>query len=116
MPNPYYGFSEYEVTQFDNFVKITNLPFRSTITIYSIDGRFIRQYRRDEVGASTQGRENAGITRALPNPDLIWDLRNSRNIPVSSGTYLIHIVDEDTGAETTVKWFGVARKFDPSGL
>ena len=116
VPNPYYGFSEYEVTQFDNFVKITNLPFRSTITIYSIDGRFIRQYKRDEVGASTLGRENAGITRALPNPDLIWDLKNSRNIPVSSGTYLIHIRDEDTGAETTIKWFGVARKFDPSGL
>jgi len=116
VPNPYYGFSEYEVSRFDNAVKITNLPFRSTITIYSIDGRFIRQFKRDVMGGNTLGKANSAITGTLPNPDLVWDLKNGKNIPVSSGTYIIHVKDEDTGAETSIKWFGVARKFDPTGL
>ena len=116
VPNPYYGFSEYEVTQFDNFIKITNLPDKATITIYGIDGSFIRQFRRDEVSRPTTDRVNPGVRSTQTNPDLVWDLKNNKGISVSSGTYLIHVKDEVTGAETTVKWFGIARKFDPSGL
>ena len=116
VPNPYYGFSEYEVSQFDNFIKITNLPNKSTITVYGIDGSFIRQFKREEVGRPTTDRVTPGVRVSQTNPDLIWDLKNSKGISVSSGTYLIHIVDEETGAEKTIKWFGIARKFDPSGL
>ena len=37
VPNPYYAFSEhYEQNQLDNFVKITNLPERCTVSIYDV--------------------------------------------------------------------------------
>ena len=42
---------------------------------------------------------------------LEWDLKNHRNIPVSSGIYLIHINDKK-GNERTIKWFGIMRPQD----
>lgn len=105
VPNPYFAYSEYEVSQFNNIVKITNLPPKCTVTIHSIDGRFIRQYVRNE----------AYTPYDQINPDVEWDLKNSKGIPVASGVYLIHIKADGWG-ERTVKWFGVARQFDPSGL
>ena len=105
VPNPYYGYSQYETTQFSNVVKITNLPGRCTVTIYSLDGKFIRQYKRDE---SYEPYNQI-------SPELEWDLRNSKGIPVASGVYLINVNAPGLG-ERTVKWFGIARQFDPSGL
>lgn len=115
VPNPYYGFSNYETGQFSNVVKITNLPASCTVTIYSVDGKFIKQYKRDEVPVKRRG-SNPGIIETQVTPDLEWDLTNFKSIPVSSGAYIIHIKENSTGAEKIVKWFGVARKFDPSGL
>jgi len=106
VPNPYYGFSQYEISQFSNTIKITNLPAKCTVTIYSLDGKFIRQYKRDEVYQPYQQIA----------PDLEWDLKNNKGIPVASGVYLIHINAPDLGEERTIKWFGIARQFDPSGL
>ncbi|MBV6440831.1 MAG: hypothetical protein DYG98_19950 [Haliscomenobacteraceae bacterium CHB4] len=105
VPNPYYGFSQYETSQFTNTIKITNLPGKCTVTIYSLDGKFIRQYQRNEVYAPYQQ-----ITDALE-----WDLKNNKGIPVASGVYLIHVANPELG-ERTIKWFGIARQFDPSGL
>ncbi|MDX1665819.1 MAG: T9SS type A sorting domain-containing protein, partial [Saprospiraceae bacterium] len=113
-PNPYFGFSDYEVSQFTTTVKITNLPAKCTVTIYSLDGKFIRQYRRDEQGQVPRGN-NRAIEQAQIVPDLEWDLKNSKGIPISSGVYLIHVEAESLGSRT-IKWFGVNRKFDPSGL
>jgi len=104
VPNPYYGYSQYESSQFSNVVKVTNLPAKCTVTIYSMDGKFIRQYTRNEQYGTYQQ-----ITPALE-----WDLKNSKGIPVASGVYLVH-VKSDLG-ERTLKWFGIARQFDPSGL
>ncbi|MEL6837473.1 MAG: hypothetical protein AAFP77_30980 [Bacteroidota bacterium] len=114
IPNPYYGFSEYEDSQFENIVKISNLPRKCTVTIYSLDGKFIRKYERDEVGIVPLGT-NRGIERAQVNPDLEWDLKNFRQIPIASGVYLIHVSAPGLG-ERTLKWFGVNRQFDPAGL
>ncbi|MEL7119256.1 MAG: hypothetical protein AAFO07_07445, partial [Bacteroidota bacterium] len=114
VPNPYYGFSAYEQSQFSNIVKITNLPAKCTVTIYSLDGKFIRQYRRDEIGSIPDG-VNRGLKRNQIIPDLEWDLNNSRGIPVASGVYLIHIDGGELGSRT-LKWFGVNRQFDASGL
>ncbi|MEZ4984049.1 MAG: hypothetical protein R2795_03265 [Saprospiraceae bacterium] len=114
VPNPYYGFSQYEDSQFENVVKISNLPQKCTVTIYSLDGKFIRKYERNELGAVPVGG-NRAINRAQINPDIEWDLKNFRNIPVSSGVYLIHVAAPGLG-ERTLKWFGVNRQFDPSGL
>ncbi|MFN8279299.1 MAG: hypothetical protein U0V49_03350 [Saprospiraceae bacterium] len=115
VPNPYYGFSSYETGQFSNIVKITNLPAKCIVTIYSIDGKFIKQYKRDEQPVKIVDPER-GATEKQIGPDLEWDLTNFKNIPISSGAYIIHILQPDSGAEKIVKWFGVARKFDPSGL
>jgi len=114
VPNPYYGFSDYETSQFSNVIKVTNLPAKATITIYTLDGKFVRQYERDEVGLVPEGT-NRALMRSQVNPDLEWDLKNSKGIPVASGVYLIH-VDAPGLGERVLKWFGVARQFDPSGL
>jgi hypothetical protein len=114
-PNPYYAYSAYETSQFTNTVKITNLPDRATVTIYSLDGKFITQFRRDEMPFTNDGA-NPGVLKRQTNPDIQWDLKNSAGIPISSGVYLIHISAPDLGEERTIKWFGVNRKFDPSGL
>ncbi|MCC6281374.1 MAG: hypothetical protein IT262_12270, partial [Saprospiraceae bacterium] len=105
VPNPYYGFSQYETSQYSNTIKITNLPGKCTVTIYSLDGKFIRKYERDEVYMPYQ----------QISPDLEWDLKNSKGIPVASGVYLFNIQAPGLGTRT-VKWFGIARQFDPSGL
>lgn len=105
VPNPYYGFSEYETSQFTNTVKITNLPAKCKVTIYSLDGKFIRQYNRDE-----QYMPYQQIT-----PDIEWDLKNNKGIPVASGVYLVHVNAPGMG-ERTLKWFGIGRQYDPSGL
>ncbi len=115
VPNPYYGYSAYEVSQYSNVVKITNLPAKCNVKIFSLDGKFIREYRRDEVGESQQDRTNAPINRTQYAPDIEWDLKNSKGIPIASGVYLIH-VDADGLGERVIKWFGIAREFDPSGL
>jgi hypothetical protein len=105
VPNPYYGFSDYETGALSNVVKITNLPARCIVTIYSLDGKFIRQFKRAEVYAPYE----------QIIPDLEWDLKNNKGIPVASGVYLVHINAYEQG-ERTLKFFGVARQFDPSGL
>jgi len=114
VPNPYYGFSQYEDSQFETVVKISNLPSLCTISIYSLDGKFIRKYDRNEVGAA-QTSPNRAFDRNQVNPDLEWDLKNFRGIPIASGVYLIHVSAPGLG-ERTLKWFGVNRQFDPSGL
>lgn len=112
VPNPYYAFSDYEDSRLANVVKITNLPAKCTVTIYSLDGKFIRRYNRDEQPGAPNGD-------AIPNaqiiPDLEWDLKNGKGIPISAGVYLIHVDAPDYG-ERTLKWFGITRQFDPTGL
>lgn len=95
VPNPYYAYSSYESSQTDNRVKITNLPQKCTISIYSIDGILIKKFERDD----------ATIT------SLDWDIKNSVGVPVSSGIYLIHINAGELG-EKTLKWFGIMRPVD----
>lgn len=116
VPNPYYAYSEYETSSFANTVKITNLPPKCVVTIYSLDGRFIRQYTRNEVGKSnTPERENPPVAVNQVYPDLEWNLKNFAGIPIASGVYLIHVNAPGLG-ERVIKWFGVSRQFDPSGL
>jgi hypothetical protein len=115
VPNPYYAYSAYETSQFTNTIKITNLPAVAKVTIYSIDGSFIKQYDRDEKGAILSGNSRPTSTGQV-YPDLEWDMKNFKEIPVASGVYLIHISAPEYGEERTIKWFGIGRKFDPSGL
>ena len=111
VPNPYYAFSEYDGSRNLKIVKITNLPTKCTVTIYSLDGKFIRQYNRDELPGTPAG---SGIISPQVIPDLEWDLRNSKGIPIAPGVYLIHVRAPGLG-ERTLKWFGISRQTDLRG-
>ena len=94
VPNPYYAYSAYEKKALDNVVKITNLPEKCTVSIYTLSGTLIRKYNKDDVKTS-----------------LDWDLKNQARIPIASGMYIIYINVPDIG-EKTLKWFGVLRPID----
>ncbi len=114
VPNPYLAYSAYETSEFDNIVKITNLPAKCVVTIYSLNGQFIRQYNRDEVEIPISGN-NPGTCAKQISSAQEWDMKNSAGIPIASGVYLIHVAADGLG-ERVIKWFGVNRQFDPSGL
>ena len=95
VPNPYYAFSEYESNALNNKVKITNLPNNCTVTIYNLSGTKIRQFKKDN-----------------ELPSIEWDLTNFANTPVASGFYLIHVKDNVSGGERTIKFFGAMRLID----
>ena len=94
VPNPYYAYSEYETDQLDNRVKITNLPERCTISIFSLSGTLVRKINKDN-----------------PQTEIEWDLKNSNLIPIASGVYIIHVDAGDAG-ERVLKWFGAMRPVD----
>jgi len=97
VPNPYYAYSTYETVPLDNRVKITNLPDKCTITIYTLSGTEVRQFEKDN-----------SITYVE------WDLKNFAGVPIAGGIYLVHIETELNGAkkERVLKWFGMLRKQD----
>lgn len=95
VPNPYYGFSFYETNQLDNRIKIVNLPDKCVISIYSLNGTLVRQFKKDD---------NAQTF-------VEWDLKNHANIPISGGVYIIHVNADGIG-EKTIKWFGALRPTD----
>jgi hypothetical protein len=66
VPNPYYAYSEYETNETQQIIKITNLPSSAIVNIYSLDGRFIKQYKQDlttrqNTGTPTQQYNNTNI-------------------------------------------------------
>ena len=99
VPNPYYAYSSYENNKLDNRVKIVNLPPECTITIYNSAGTLIKRYTKAD-NTSTS---------------IDWDLRNYANIPIASGIYIIHVRVPRVG-DRILKWFGVMRPVDLSGL
>ena len=57
------------------------------------------------------------LIRSFDKPDdgttyLEWDLKNTANIPVSSGMYLIHIKDDEYHFEKTLKFLCIQRPID----
>ena len=48
VPNPYYGYSSYEINQLDNRVKITNLPKSLQSKIFTVSGTLVRTIRKDD--------------------------------------------------------------------
>ncbi len=98
VPNPYYGASEYERNRLDTRVKITNLPERCTVKIYTVNGKLIRTFKKDS-----------------PITSLDWDLNNHKGIPVAGGIYLIHVEVPGIG-ETVLKFFGGMRQIDLQGI
>lgn len=95
VPNPYYAFSEYENDRLDTKVRIINLPEKATIKIYTIDGTLVRTLVKNDSKTSY----------------LDWDIKNSQNISVGSGMYLMHVDIPNIG-QTVLKWFGAMRPTD----
>jgi hypothetical protein len=95
VPNPYYGYSGYELNRFDTKVRIINLPAQVTINIYSLDGSLIRT-----------------LTKNDPYTSYIdWDIKNTVGLPIASGMYLMHVKAAGLG-EVVLKWFGATRPID----
>jgi hypothetical protein len=103
VPNPYYGYSSYEINQLDNRVKITNLPGQATVKIFTVSGTLIRTLKKDDSTSSID-----------------WDLKNDFGIPIASGLYVIHVrarfwnaeANEYVEKDKVVKWFGTLRPID----
>ncbi len=115
VPNPYYGYSAYESSQVDNRVKIVNLPTKCVVSIYSVGGSLIRRFKIDQTNVPLYAAVENGVRNNSNGSNTVtyqdWDLRNAENIPVASGTYIIHVNGYDLG-EKTLKWFGVTRPLD----
>ena len=95
VPNPYYAFSSYEDNALTHKVKIANVPDKCVVTIYTVNGAKIRQFKKD-----------SNVT------SIDWDLTNFANTPIASGFYIIHVKDNTTGNETTVKFYAAMRQVD----
>jgi hypothetical protein len=98
VPNPYYAFSEYERTRLETKVKITNLPEKCVVRIYTTNGKLVRTFTKDS-----------------PVTSLDWDLTNFKAIPIASGIYLIHVEVPEVG-EKVLKFFGGMRQVDLQGI
>jgi len=94
VPNPYYAFSKYEKSQLQTLVKITNLPQKARIRIYTLNGTLVRTYDKEN---------------NEPNQD--WDLKNQNGVPIASGLYIIHVDGFELG-ETVLKFFAVMPEID----
>jgi hypothetical protein len=113
VPNPYYAYSTYEKNRTEYKVKITNLPNKCKIKIFTLNGTLVRTFDRD-----VSGQEDLQITdvgseyvhsKRISYQD--WDLKNQSGIVVASGLYIIH-VDVPGVGEKILKWFGVVRPLD----
>ena len=96
VPNPYYAYSNYEPNALTHRVKITNLPDKCVVTIYTVNGTKIRQFKKDDSSVTS----------------IDWDLTNHANTPIASGIYIIHVKDNVNGGEHTVKFYCAMRQVD----
>jgi len=94
VPNPYRGYSEYENSPIDSRVKITNLPPECKIRIFDMAGNLIRT-----------------VNKADDLTYYEWDLKNSSNVPIASGLYLIHVNAPRLG-EKIIRWYGIMHAVD----
>lgn len=99
IPNPYYGYSNYEHNALENYVRIVNIPAKCTISIYTVNGTLIRTL--------THGTADDSFVQ--------WDLKNHANIPIASGVYIIHVNAPGIG-ERTLKFFCNMRPTDLNGF
>lgn len=96
VPNPYYAYSKYENNALVHKVKIANVPDKCVVTIYTVNGTKIRQFKKDDATTTS----------------IDWDLTNHANTPIASGMYIIHIKDNTSGGEKTVKFYCAMRQVD----
>ena len=84
-PNPVLASSNTGSNQMSDVVKIVNLPGQSVVTVFTQDGRFVKQF---QVEGNPQSEQKF---------DLEWNLKNANGASVSGGVYLIHVQAEGIG-------------------
>ena len=85
-PNPYYGSSELEYNSAgEKFIYINNLPQKSVIYIYSLDGILVKKINRNSNSPESSLEK--------------WDLKNTEGAFVASGIYLIFVDCPGIGAK-----------------
>lgn len=94
VPNPYMAYSSYEQSQLDTRIRITNLPQKVKIKIFTLSGHLVKTIDKDD-----------------PSTVIDWNLQNTGGVPVASGVYIFHIDAPGIG-EKVLKWFGVMRPVD----
>jgi hypothetical protein len=98
VPNPYLAYSQYERNRLDARIKIINLPERCTIGIYNMQGKLVKDFRKDS-----------------PQTFQDWLLINHAGIPIASGVYLIRVDIPGVGARV-LKSFIAMRQQDLQNL
>jgi len=124
VPNPYYAYSEYGAFENDQIIKVTNLPPKAEVNIYTLDGKLVRSFTRAEMESPVVRYEvemeapyinNSTQVETQIVTSLDWDLQNQSGVPVSTGVYIIHINVEGIG-ERSLKSFIIPRAFDSQRL
>ncbi len=95
VPNPYYGYNNYESNRLDSKIKITNLPKECTIKVFTLDGTLVKTLKKDDDSITS----------------LTWDMKNEQSIGIASGFYIFHVKSPGIG-EKIIKWFGVQKVLD----
>lgn len=95
VPNPYYGYNDYESNRLDSKIKITNLPKECTVKVFTLDGTLVKTIKKDDDSSTS----------------LTWDMKNEQSIGIASGFYIFHIKAPGIG-EKIIKWFGVQKELD----
>ncbi len=102
VPNPFYarsgiGRGVYEgSSQLDARCKLTNLPERCVIRIFTLNGVLVRTFNKNSA-----------------DPALEWDLKNESGVPVASGVYLIHVDAGELG-QKVIKFLMMTPEVDLS--
>lgn len=96
-PNPFYNPAAYANGEGTGVVKITNLPPKCTITVYSMDGNTVRQFQRNEQPGQPNG---TAIEQTQIVPDFEWDVTNAFGKQLATGVYLIHVNAPGIGERT----------------
>ncbi len=111
VPNPYYAYSTYEKSRVDTKIKITNLPNKCKIKIFTLNGTLIRTFDRDVSGQEDLTLTSSDFVHSKRLSYQDWDLKNQDGIVIASGLYIIYVNVPGVG-EKILKWFGVMRPLD----
>ena len=94
-PNPYYENSIYGQGLSNNIVRIANLPKGSVVSIYNMEGKFIRHFSKEAGSAFI----DSGLTQELE-----WNLNDNNGVRIISGMYIIHVAVPSLGIQKSIKW------------
>jgi len=68
-----------------NVVKLSNIPLQSLVTIYTMNGLFVKQFKVE------------GNNQAEGETDIEWNMKTASGAPLTSGTYFIHVQSKGVG-------------------